>query len=95
MSDQGHMLTALFGGLEPGDSEDFTEQEAVDAIPTENSNDFVRKLMSHVKGTRVCKFSVQRYAVRRFEDHLYIRVHLTATSEADKMLVFRADWVNT
>jgi hypothetical protein len=68
------------------DSEDFTEQEAEEAVLTTSSNDFVQKVVRYVRAGNV----VRGYEVRRFVNHLYVRVSLTETK-----LVFRTDWIGS
>ena len=75
------------------DSEDFSADEAQKMIPTKNSEDLVKRLMKHVRGSRVSKFAIKSHDLRRREGRLYCRVCMTATQEPDKILIFGVDWV--
>lgn len=83
----------LTGDLPQEDSEDFSAEEAASAIPTQNSEDLVKRLMKQVRGSRVSKFTVQSHELRRREGRLYYRIRMTATQEPDKVLVFKVDWI--
>ena len=80
-------------GLEPEDSEDFTDEEAERATVTEGPDDLVQRLMKQVRGSRVSKFTLRSHELRRRQDHLYYRVRMVAIQEPDKVLIFQVDWV--
>jgi hypothetical protein len=54
-------------GIEDEDSEDFTEEEALKAIPTKCQTDLVERIIA--EGS-----SVHSYELRKREGHLYSRV---------------------
>jgi hypothetical protein len=81
-------------GLEPEDSTDFTQEDALKAVPTRNQDHMIHCLIDHLRSDPDSGFSVKSHELRRCNNHLYYRVRLvTSPLEPDKVLIYQVDWI--
>lgn len=82
-------------GLEPGDSEDFTDKEADTAIETSNSQHFVQVLEETLRPMVRPNVggSIQAHELRRRAGQLYCRTRINLPDGPDKVLIFRVNWL--
>lgn len=91
------LLEAVTNPPPEEDSEDLTDVEVENAIPTEKADDLAHLIAEEVKhnpdSPETGGFTVQAHELRRRGEHLYWRVRLVSSSEPVKILVFQVDWL--
>jgi len=82
----------------PGDSEDLSDVEIKNAVDTRDRQDLAQRIATALRiigpeGSE-CAFTLKGHELRRRNHHLYWRVRLVSPEEPERVLVFRADWLN-
>ena len=86
-------MAALLEDPARQDSEDFTQEQADQAIPTVDRDDFASQLLHQVQkgGYTLC---AQDHELRRWKGRMYCRARfLGSCDKPDKTLIFQIDWV--
>ena len=76
------------------DSEDLTDREVFEAVPTTDRTELVQRLATALQDSG-SEFSLKKHELRRRAKHLYWRSRLIAHEEPDIVLVFRVDWLKS
>jgi hypothetical protein len=84
-----------FQSVPDDDSPDLTDEEVEGAIPTRDSNDFVRNLEELIRPLirPNVSASIKSHELRRRKPHLYCRTCLAIDGEPDKVVLFQLDWL--
>lgn len=74
------------------DSEDLTDEEVAQALPTNNHQELAQHLVEEIR--RQEGLAVKSHELRRRGEDLFWRTHLVvAPGEPDRILVFRVNWL--
>jgi hypothetical protein len=73
------------------DSEDLTDDEVAQAVPTVDTHDLSKQVVDVLRGHPGTQ--LERHELRRRKPHLYWRVRLKEPSGVELVLVFLADWL--
>ena len=81
------------------DSEDFTKEEADQAVETFSEESFAKMvamelLPGHASvGKQDARYAMKSRELKRRDGVLYCRIHLGCPGEPDKVLVYRVNWL--
>lgn len=74
------------------DSEDLTDEEIAQAVPTQDAKELAQHLIEELR--RREGLAVQRHELRRRGEHLFWRSHLVVgPAEPERVMIFKVDWL--
>lgn len=73
------------------DSEDLTDEEVAQAIPTEGTHALSQRVVAFLQEHP--GMQLEKHELRRRKPHLYWRVRLRVPMDEERVLVFLADWL--
>jgi hypothetical protein len=88
------MTAIMFSNEMPEeDSEDLTNMEILEAVPTSEVDDVIRHLQAKKCPACAARNLVAGHALRRRAPHLYWRVGLRCANGHELQVTFQTDWI--